>query len=153
MNTYILDGRTPVACDDMMLWGDWMNPEGKEPFHRTVRRDSFIIGSKEYCDLSTVFLGIDYNFGERGSPVLFESMVFGGEHLDESMDRYCTWAEAAIGHSKIFQRIDKIITSRYKIEEVKEEHIHDRITNFRYVVKGSEIITFNESDVRLIRED
>lgn len=49
--------------------------------------------------ISTVFLGLDHNWGD-GPPVLFETMVFGGEH-DEWMDRYHTYDEALAGHKKV----------------------------------------------------
>ena len=46
--------------------------------------------------VSTVFLGINHNWGE-GPPILFETMIFGGEH-DEDRWRYATWDEAIVGH-------------------------------------------------------
>jgi hypothetical protein len=46
--------------------------------------------------VSTVFLGIDHNFG-NGPPLLFETMVFGGEY-DGYCKRYSTWEEAEGGH-------------------------------------------------------
>lgn len=48
--------------------------------------------------ISTVFLGLDHSW-EEGPPVLFETMIFGGEH-DMYQDRYCTWEEAEEGHKK-----------------------------------------------------
>ena len=53
--------------------------------------------------VSTVFLGIDHNWGD-GPPVLYETMVFGGP-LDEEQVRYCTRAEAAAGHDEIVRRL------------------------------------------------
>lgn len=47
--------------------------------------------------ISTVFLGVDHGF--NGDPVLFETMIFGGEY-DEHQTRYKTWDEAASGHIK-----------------------------------------------------
>ena len=46
--------------------------------------------------ISTVFLSIDHGDGD-GPPVLFETMVFGGQ-FDQDQARYTTWAEAEIGH-------------------------------------------------------
>ena len=31
-------------------------------------------------DLLTVFLGLDHDFLDRGDPILWETMVFGGPH-------------------------------------------------------------------------
>jgi hypothetical protein len=52
--------------------------------------------------VSTVFLGVDHNFTDRGSPVLFETMVFGAnDHNDRYCDRYCTAEEAREGHARV----------------------------------------------------
>lgn len=50
--------------------------------------------------VSTVWLGIDYNFGGSERPLIFETMVFGGEH-DELCHRYSTEAEALAGHAEV----------------------------------------------------
>jgi len=50
--------------------------------------------------VSTVFLGIDHNFG-RGLPILFETMVFNNKHNELYCDRYHTKQEAVEGHKKI----------------------------------------------------
>lgn len=56
--------------------------------------------------VSTVFLGLDHNFG-KGEPLIFETMVFKliGEnnHRDSSVDedRYATWQQAEDGHKLI----------------------------------------------------
>jgi hypothetical protein len=47
--------------------------------------------------VSTVWLGIDHGFGMEPVPVIFETMIFGGEH-DHVMMRYSTEAEAIKGH-------------------------------------------------------
>src|SRR5215467_9051102 len=46
--------------------------------------------------VSTVWLGLDHRFGE-GPPIIFETMVFGGPD-DQRQERYCTEAEALLGH-------------------------------------------------------
>ena len=56
--------------------------------------------------VSTVFLGLDHQFGD-GPPILFETMIFGGEH-DQYQERYCTWTEAVKGHRKALSLIDNI---------------------------------------------
>ncbi len=38
--------------------------------------------------ISTLWLGINHNYGD-GPPLIFETMVFGGEH-DEEMMRYAS---------------------------------------------------------------
>jgi hypothetical protein len=88
MTNYILDGKTVVECDDILKWGLW--------FEKADRRVAET--EKDGIRVSTVFLGIDYSFGE-GRPLLFETMIFGGEH-DEEQWRYSTWEEAEKGHEE-----------------------------------------------------
>ncbi|MCG8460126.1 MAG: hypothetical protein MI919_27910, partial [Holophagales bacterium] len=66
---------------------------------RVVARDNDVNGS----DVSTVFLGLDHNWGD-GPPLIYETLVMGGPLSDE-MDRYSTWAEAEAGHAKMLERI------------------------------------------------
>jgi hypothetical protein len=51
--------------------------------------------------VSTVFLGLDHNFG-NGPPVLFETLVQGGPS-DGHMERYETWSSAVAGHTSILR--------------------------------------------------
>ena len=53
--------------------------------------------------ISTVFLGIDHNWG-NGKPLFFETMVFDGP-LDGEMARYHTWDEALQGHKAMVERV------------------------------------------------
>jgi hypothetical protein len=48
--------------------------------------------------ISTVFLGMDHQMGD-GPPLLFETMVFGGEH-DQFQERCSTWDEAEAMHAR-----------------------------------------------------
>jgi hypothetical protein len=58
--------------------------------------------TKEVC-VSTVFLGLDHNFGGGGPPLLFETMVFSEDERvkDQACWRYATMAKAVEGHKKI----------------------------------------------------
>ena len=75
---YILKGKEPEPVHDVLAWGRWF-----ETADRRVALDR--IGE---TDISTVFLGLDHQFGS-GPPLLFETLVFGGE-LDGEMVRYST---------------------------------------------------------------
>lgn len=87
---YILEGRTPVRCDDLYKWARWFE-------NGAARRVAFDhVG--DGLTVSTVFLGLDHNWGE-GPPQLFETMIFGGPH-DEYQERYSTWDEAVHGHAR-----------------------------------------------------
>ena len=55
--------------------------------------------------VSTVWLfGIDHGSGLGSAPVIFETMIFGGEH-DEEMIRYSSEESALRGHLKIVDRL------------------------------------------------
>jgi hypothetical protein len=84
---YILDGKTPVPCDDVLEWAKLFGTE------RHVG-ETDVNGAR----VSTVFLGLDHSFG-KGPPLLFETMIFGGEH-NEYQERYSTWEEAEEGHKR-----------------------------------------------------
>ncbi len=62
--------------------------------NRRVANDQ--IGNVE---ISTVFLGLDHNFFDRGPPLLFETMIFGGEHNDYQ-ERCSTWEQAEAMHKR-----------------------------------------------------
>ncbi len=106
MKHYILDPDNPhevkvVSFEEWLAWGTlaWTTPEDDE---NTRRVDRTVIDGD--CMVSTVFLGIDHNFTFRGPPILFETLVFGGEH-DGLMQRYATWDEAALGHKEVVREV------------------------------------------------
>lgn len=50
---------------------------------------------------STVWLGLDHRgYGDEGTPLIFETMIFGGPH-DQYLDRYSTEEAALAGHNRI----------------------------------------------------
>jgi len=90
---YILDEHNnPVQCHSISEWAEWF-----ETHDRTVKRDNL----PDECLVSTVFLAQDHNFG-HGVPLLFETMVFGGNHNDY-MRRYETIEEALEGHEEVLR--------------------------------------------------
>ena len=90
---FILDGKTPVESHDLLAWGQWM-----QDADRVVAK--IFIGD---VNVSTIFLGLDHSFSD-GPPLLFETMIFGGEH-DQYQDRFATWEEAEAGHAKAVARV------------------------------------------------
>lgn len=87
MSNYILEGKTPKIVEDLREWALWLQKADMR-VNKTIITDEIRV--------STVFLGMDYSFGD-GPPLLFETMIFGGKH-DDYMERYCTWEEAEKGH-------------------------------------------------------
>lgn len=87
---YILEGKKAVPCD-LMTWARQF-----ETVDRHVAQSGERGKGKVY--VSTVFLGLDHSFGD-GPPLLFETMIFGGEH-DQYQDRCTTWEQAEEMHRK-----------------------------------------------------
>jgi hypothetical protein len=56
------------------------------------------------ANISTVFLGINHRFGDDDPPILFETMIFGGEH-DEYQERCSTWDEAEAMHMRAVELV------------------------------------------------
>ena len=56
--------------------------------------------------ISTVWLGLDHNFYEKDSPLIFETMVFPkkGDYQDLDCQRYSTEEEAISGHEKLVKK-------------------------------------------------
>jgi hypothetical protein len=91
---FILKGREVVPVD-LMTWARWFED------HRDEKRVALDhIGESK---VSTVFLGLDHNWGE-GPPLLFETMVFGGP-LDDETERYSTYEQAEAGHAAMCERV------------------------------------------------
>jgi len=87
---YILKDKTPIKEDDLYKWSRWF----ENISNRIVQQD--VIDGK--IKVSTVFLCIDHNWNNNGSPILFETMIFGLPK--DYQERYCTWNEAEAGHQK-----------------------------------------------------
>lgn len=54
--------------------------------------------------VSTIFLGLNHNFGD-GPPLLYETMVFRGADGGDDCERYSTRAEAIAGHERMVERL------------------------------------------------
>lgn len=90
---YILKDKKPIEVN-ISKWVEWQDDFKK----KIVKKENI-----NDVEISTVFLGVNHNFGE-GEPILFETMIFGGKY-DGEQERYCTWDEAIKGHEKIKERI------------------------------------------------
>lgn len=112
---YILDDDHTVVRTDLATWAAWFESDpafapdrdrdatlaaGAPDTHRRVSVTVFDRGQPDAVEVSTVFLGLDHNWGPVGPPLLFETMVFGSD-LDGSQWRYATWDEAVAGHERV----------------------------------------------------
>lgn len=68
---------------------------------RRVALDEFEVDG-EVVRVSTVFLGLDHQFGE-GAPLVYETMVFGA--ADDYQARWSTREQAEIGHRALVERL------------------------------------------------
>lgn len=84
---------TTTPTDDMMVWA--ANMEANRRVALTEIRGRGLLAPVE-VEVSTVFVGI--------MPLPFESMIFGGP-LDQTEDRYATWAQAIEGHAAMVARV------------------------------------------------
>ncbi len=91
---YELEGTTAVPLE-----------EGKLPSWRIAEyRVAFTENVLPGVNVSTVFLPIDHNFSEEGPPLVFETLVFGG-NLDGETERYSDWTSAVKGHERMVGRV------------------------------------------------
>lgn len=109
---YILDGHTPVPCPDLAWWGWWF-----ETADRHVA-----LTEHELFRISTVFLGLDYRYGE-GPPLVFESMAFEADSWS-AIDcmRYASWDDAEIGHKAMVRRMLEHVAKSAYVETVTENN-------------------------------
>ncbi len=132
LGQYVLIGQTPVPCNDLYEWAQWMETADRVVFQTVVG---------EY-EVSTVFLGLDHNYArflgsEDGEPLLFETMIFsvraravraekGHKSLEECLEdveleeeglsrelldhleRWHTWSEAEAGHEVAVLWVEKM---------------------------------------------
>lgn len=84
---YILDDKNVVVSVNLETWAKWYETADRTVAKTNVNND---------VNVSTVFLGLDLSFGD-GPPLLFETMIFGGEH-DQYQERFETWEQAEAGH-------------------------------------------------------
>lgn len=87
MRHYVLEGKTPIPVSDFTEWAVQLEITNRKVNNTVLENETHI---------STVFLGLDHSW-DGGPPLLFETMIFGGEH-DGYQERCSTWDEAEIQH-------------------------------------------------------
>lgn len=94
-NYILLSDHTVRQEPDFMAFGKWFETADRR-VNKTIVKRWF----KTYY-VSTVFLGIDHRFLDKGDPILFETMVFYKDMSGIYEDRYCTWEQAEQGHEQV----------------------------------------------------
>lgn len=115
---YILDDENHLVRVGLMRWAQWFADRDREGGVDPRRvAETFT----ELHRVSTVFLGLDHQFG-KGPPLVFETMVFqrGGypsralhgmivhDDLDDECWRYATWDDAVAGHAATVRRVGRL---------------------------------------------
>lgn len=128
---YILKDKLAIPCEDLMEWAKWMSTAD-----RTVARTDI----EGLVVVSTVFLGIDHQFGE-GEPLLFQTMAFEGQDYGEnvafagSLERDSFW-----GHAKH----DSFWVEAEESHRVACENIRQRIEQAK---KDAEVVVMEVFNV------
>ena len=93
MENYILDENgQPVREPNLLRWAEWFDNLRHQ---RVLAIDKLPNG----VTVSTVFLSVNHRFTGHGPPVLWETMIFGGDH-DREMWRYDSREKARAGHAE-----------------------------------------------------
>jgi hypothetical protein len=90
---YILTPARETKAVDACEWCEWRSK------CEDWRIDKTEIGAGD-VEVSTVFLGLDHGWSQDGPPVLFETMIFGGDY-DQHCWRYTSYVAAQAGHTRI----------------------------------------------------
>lgn len=98
---FILDGKIPVDTEDVIKWATWFT-EALADGSRVVKKTELPNG----VTLSTIFIGLNYEYRKDHPPILFETMIFGGGN--DFQERYATWEEAEKRHDEILKEYFKV---------------------------------------------
>ena len=106
LRLWVLDSdNKPVRARDVIEWGQFLELRDRCTVGYTQ------INSRVY--VSTVFLGIDHRHFGSGPPILFETMIFGGE-LDGHQWRYSSWDDAETGHQAVVRKMREAAGQKVK---------------------------------------
>lgn len=108
---YVLDANgEPEPCHDRERWAYWYEASLRA---RQIANDVTV----DDVEVSTVFMGLDH--AVSGPPVLWETMIFGGDH-DMHQWRYTSRAAALRGHEHAL---------RIAEGEIECDHVHEADTD------------------------
>lgn len=110
---YVLDSDgNPVVEPDPVTWSRWYESNYDL---RTLGRDH-VYGPKfnRLYTVSTVFLGLDHDFGGQGQPVLWETMIF-GQWEGKDQWRYTSREDALKGHAAAVDMARRHIRRHYSL--------------------------------------
>jgi len=96
LERYILVNRKPVPEPDLLVWAAWFGVDDN-------RRVAYSSVGRSH--VSTIFLGLDHNYGRKGPPILWETRIMSGK-LKGTMWRCAgTWEQAEAMHQEAVDRL------------------------------------------------
>lgn len=111
---WILDEKGNPQSVDLMTWAKWF-----EKKDRIVKQEW--IGD---CWVSTVFLGINHNWSNKGPPILWETMVFTNyKHIDQEWTIRCAGSieQAEAMHEEMVRNICEFEKLNYTLLRTRKE--------------------------------
>jgi hypothetical protein len=102
MAWYILDNNHKPVAKPVLESVNWMEDN---PKRKTVGYDELKDLNGDDIRVSTVFLGLDHAmpWEKDKTPVLWETMIFGGPNDQEYQERYTSYEDAVEGHKVAVQ--------------------------------------------------
>jgi len=94
---YVLNAAGEPEPASVLEWGKWLE-EASTDRTRVIAQDKDESQDGEIM-VSTVFIGLDYNFLGEGPPILWETMILGGP-LHGYQERYSSRGAALAGHQE-----------------------------------------------------
>ena len=93
---YILKGKRVYLVKNVLDWAKQFEKPNRIVKQTKLKNGEFV---------STVFLGLDYNFSGKKRRI-FETMVFPSRNNFSELDcdRYATWGEAEKGHERMIKK-------------------------------------------------
>ena len=104
---YILKDGKPIPEPDLMKWARWFATSDKE---RLVKRTRWWWDNREVV-VATFFLAVDHNCSTEGPPLLYRTVVYGGE-LHDSQEDYSTREQALEGHERWCRKVEELSGKR-----------------------------------------
>jgi hypothetical protein len=96
MSWYILTTDNEPVAVSITEAAQWMEDN---PTRIQIGYDELTDFNGDDVRVSTVFLGLDHSWNNLGL-ILWETMIFGGEHDQNYQERYTSYEDALEGHQK-----------------------------------------------------
>jgi len=96
----IKDGKVVPAT--LLEWGRFLQDNERRVIFTTIGRR---------VRVSTIFMGLDHRWNNRGAPLIYETMIFaeGLKHLDTVRSLYSTRAQAIRGHKIAIEEVREFL--------------------------------------------